>query len=158
MKKNKLMMALLLFVAIKGFSQENANAAGGNIAGVGGSVDYSVGQVVYTTNTGLDGSVSQGVQQPYAVTELLGAENPSISLVVKAYPNPTQNYLTLNVGNNEISNLTFQLIDVNGRLIENKKISNAIEVIDMEKLQAAVYFLKVARNNKEIKNFKIIKN
>ena len=158
MKKNKLMMALLLFVAIKGFSQENANAAGGNIAGGGGSVAYSVGQVVYTTNTGLDGSVSQGVQQPYEVSELLGAENPSIRLVVQAYPNPTQNYLTLNVGNNEISNLNFQLIDVNGRLIKNKKISNAIEVIDMEKLQAAVYFLKVARNNKEIKNFKIIKN
>jgi hypothetical protein len=158
MKKKKLMMALLLFASIKGFSQENANAAGGNIAGVGGSVAYSVGQVVYTTNTGLEGSVSQGVQQPYEVSIVLGAENPSINLVVQAYPNPTQNYLTLNVGNNEISNLNFQLIDVNGRLIENKKISNAIEVIDMEKLQAAVYFLKVARNNKEIKNFKIIKN
>ena len=117
-----------------------------------------MGQVIYTKNTGLDGSVSQGVQQPYEVSELLGAENPSIRLVVQAYPNPTQNYLTLNVGNNEISNLNFQLIDVNGRLIKNKKISNAIEVIDMEKLQAAVYFLKVARNNKEIKNFKIIKN
>jgi hypothetical protein len=157
MKKKKLMMALLLFASIKGFSQENANAAGGNIAGVGGSVAYSVGQVVYTTNTGLEGSVSQGVQQPYEVSIVLGAENSSISLV-QAYPNPTQNNLTLNVGNNEISNLTFQLIDVNGRLIENKKISNSIEVIDMEKLQAAVYFLKVARNNKEIKNFKIIKN
>jgi hypothetical protein len=157
MKKKKLMLVLLLFVSIKGFSQENANAAGGNIAGFGGSVAYSVGQVVYTTNSSLEGSVSQGVQQPYEVSIVLGAENSSISLV-QAYPNPTQNNLTLNVGNNEISNLTFQLIDVNGRLIENKKISNSIEVIDMEKLQAAVYFLKVARNNKEIKNFKIIKN
>jgi hypothetical protein len=39
--------------------------AGGEATGSGGSVSYSVGQVVYTTNTGINGSVAQGVQQPY---------------------------------------------------------------------------------------------
>ena len=76
---------------------------------------------------------------------------------MQAYPNPTIDNLTLNVGNNELSNLNLQLFDLNGRLIENRKISNAIETIGMENLAAAVYFLKVTRSNKEIKTFKIIK-
>jgi hypothetical protein len=160
MKKTKeKSIALLLFgfAIVTAQAQQASTATGGTASGSGGTVAYSVGQVVYTTNTGSNGSVAQGVQQPYEIFVELGVEDPKISLTMQAYPNPTIDALTLNVGNNELSNLNFQLIDLNGRVIENRIISNAIETIGMENLAAAVYFLKVTRSNKEIKTFKIIK-
>ena len=51
-------------------AQENTVASGGKATGSGGTVSYSVGQVVYTTNAGTNGSLSQGVQQPYVVSTL----------------------------------------------------------------------------------------
>ncbi len=161
MKKNRTKTVALLLL---GFSittaqaQQALPATGGNASGSGGTVAYSVGQVVYTTSTGSNGSVAEGVQQPYEISIVLGIEDNQISLNIQAYPNPTTDYLTLNIGNNELSALNFQLFDISGKLIENKKITSATETIRMENLPTATYFLKVTNNNKEVKTFKIIKN
>ena len=98
------------------------------------------------------------MQQPFEISVVLGIDNHAINLELSAYPNPTTNYLTLNIGNTPLSTLNFQLYDITGTLIESKKITSSIETIDMENLPTATYFLKVAENNKEVKTFKIIKN
>lgn len=98
------------------------------------------------------------MQQPFEISVVLGIDNYAINLEVSAYPNPTTNYLTLNIGNAALSALNFQLYDITGKLIESRKIISSIETIDMENLPTATYFLKVADNNKEVKTFKIIKN
>jgi hypothetical protein len=102
--------------------------------------------------------VSHGVQQPYEISIVLGLDNRSINLELSAYPNPTTDYLKLNVGKAELSTLNFQLYDISGKLIESRKIISSSETIAMEKLHTATYFLKVTNNNKEVKIFKIIKN
>ncbi len=159
MKHKKVnLSALLLGLGLAAQSQQATTATGGNASGSGGTVAYSVGQIVYTTNTGTTGSVAQGVQQPYEISIVLGIDNHSINLGLSAYPNPTTNYLTLNVGNFELSTLNFQLYDISGKLIERRKIISISETIAMENLPTATYFLKVTNNNKEVKTFKIIKN
>jgi hypothetical protein len=55
-------------------AQESINATDGDVSGSGGSVSYSVGQVVYTTHTGTSGSVAEGVQQPYEISVVTGLE------------------------------------------------------------------------------------
>ena len=45
-------------------------AAGGNAIGSGGSVSYSVGEVVYATKKSGSGVVIEGIQQAYTTTEL----------------------------------------------------------------------------------------
>ena len=161
MKKNrKKTVALLLlgFGITVAQAQQATTASGGNASGSGGTVAYSVGQIVYTTNTGATGSVAQGVQQPYEISIVLGIDNHSINLELTAYPNPTTNYLTLNVGKAELSTMNFQLYDIGGKLIESRKIISSSETIAMENLPTATYFLKVTNNNNEVKTFKIIKN
>ncbi|MCF8298850.1 MAG: T9SS type A sorting domain-containing protein [Saprospiraceae bacterium] len=54
--------------------------------------------------------------------------------------------------------LSYQLCDINGKLIEKKKISSNETIISSINLVSGVYFLKVIDKNKEIKTFKIIKN
>ena len=155
----KLILLLFLSFALTELkAQQVITAAGGDSSGSGGSVAYSVGQIVYTTNTGTTGSVAQGVQQPYEISIVLGVDDNSIKLELTAYPNPTTNYLTLNLGKTELSNLNFQLYDMSGKLIESNKITSITETIRMENLPSSTYFLKVTNNNKELKSFKIIKN
>ena len=159
MKKTKLIIMFSLISAITGVkAQQGFTAAGGGASGSGGNAAYSVGQIVYTTNTGAGGSVAQGVHQPYEISLVLGLEDHQISLNMKVYPNPTSDFLILNVGNFELSTLNFELFDVSGKLLESKKITSITETISMENLPSSTYFLKVTSNNEEVKTFKIIKN
>lgn len=159
MKHKKVKLSfLLLGLGLAAQAQQATTATGGDASGSGGTVAYSVGQIVYTTNTGTTGSVAQGVQQPYEISIVTGLEDTQISLNMQAYPNPTTDYLTLNVGNFELSTLNFQLFDISGKLVESRKIISSSETIAMENLPTATYFLKVSNNNKEVKTFKIIKN
>ena len=159
-KRLKLSAVLLLGLGLTGLqAQTSVNATDGDVSGSGGSVSYSVGQVVYTTHTGTSGSVAEGVQQPYEISVVTGLEEAqSINLSVTAYPNPTTDYLTLRIDEFEISNLSFQLYDMNGKLLQNEKITGNQTSIVMSNLLPATYFVKVIQGNKEVKIFKIIKN
>ena len=158
-KKLKLSALLLLAFCITGLqAQESVNATGGNALGSGGSVSYSVCQIVYTTNTGTNGSEAQGVQLPYEILVVTGTgEAKGINLSVTAYPNPTTNNLTLEIKDIDRSMLHFQLYDMQGKLLESKKITGNQTGIVMSNLVPATYFIKVIQGNKEIKTFKIIK-
>ena len=159
-KKMKLSAVLLLGLGLTGLhAQTTVPATGGNASGGGGSVSYSVGQVVYQTYTGTNGSVAEGVQQPYEISVVLAIEDAtSINLSVSAYPNPTTDYLTLEVNDFELSNLHFQLYDLQGKLLQSEKIMGKQTSIVMNNLAPATYFVKVVQREKEVKTFKIIKN
>ena len=148
---------LLLGFGLTIQAQQATIAAGGNASGSGGTAAYSVGQVVYTTHIGTNGSVAQGVQQAYEIYTV-GIAETGFNFSLQAYPNPTTDYLTLNLGKAELSTLNFQLYDIGGKLIESKKITSTTETILVENLPSATYFLKVTNNNNEVKTFKIIKN
>jgi len=158
-KRLKLSAVLLLGLGLTGLqAQTSVNATGSNASGSGGTVAYSVGQVVYTTNTGTNGTVAQGVQQPFEISVVTGLkEAKGINLSVTAYPNPTIDYLTLEVKEFDLSNLRFQLYDMRGKLLQSEKITNNQTSIIMINLLPSTYFLKVIQGNKEVKTFKIIK-
>lgn len=139
-------------------AQESFNSAGGSTAGSGGSVSYTVGQVAYQTHTGPNGSVAEGVQQQYEISAVTAIEETKgINLTVSAYPNPTTDYLTLEVKDFELSALHFQLYDMHGKLLLNEKITGNKTSIVMSDLVPATYFVKVIQNNREVKTFKIVK-
>ena len=149
---------LLLFATIQLHAQETVPATGGDASGTGGSSSYTVGQVVYTTNTAISGSIAQGVQQPYEISISVGIEVTEINLELMAYPNPTNNTLTLNIGNYDIEKLTYQLYDMQGKLLENKPVVNSSTTIAMKNLPVSTYLLNIQDNNSLIKTFRIVKN
>ena len=89
-------------------AQQTTVSAGGDASGIGGTFSYSIGQVVYTYNYGTDVIVAEGVQQPFEISTL-GLDNYQINLVMQTYPNPTKDYLVLNVHALDLSNTIFQL-------------------------------------------------
>lgn len=158
-KKKTLIALFLLGPGLAGvYAQEALSASGGNASGSGGSVSYTIGQVTYTTNTGINGSVAQGIQQPYEISVVTWLEEAGgINLSCSAYPNPANKYVFLKTENCDTENITFQLFDDNGKLLENKKAEGTATKIDMENLVIATYFLKVLKNNQVVKTFKIVK-
>lgn len=159
MKHTILTLSGLLLFGLNGLKAQDAiPTSGGNASGSGGTVSYTVGQVVYTTNTGSNGSVSQGVQQPYEISVVSGIGVNTINLSCTAYPNPTTDKLTLSVENIEKLNLSYQLLDINGKILESNKVEGSETCISMGNLTPSIYFLKVSDGIKEVKTFKIIKN
>ena len=158
-KKLKLIIMLLLAGCFTGvWAQEAVLATSADAAGSGGKVSYSVGQIACASQAGSNGSVSQGVQQPYEIFSTVGIENANINLEMLAFPNPTADNLTLTINDFEISNLNFQVFDVNGKLLQEKKIAGNQTAIDFGKYSSGIYFLKIMQGKVEIKSFKIIKN
>ncbi len=163
LRKVKLSTILFFGLGLTGLqAQEVIPAAGGNASGSAGTVSYSVGQVVYTTNSGTNGTVAQGVQQPFEISIVTGLEEArGINLMVSAYPNPTTDFLNLKVDASSAFNiqlLSYQLYDMSGKLLETKKLVGNQTSVVMSDLVCATYFLKVIEGSKEVKTFKIIKN
>ncbi|PCI93223.1 MAG: hypothetical protein COB15_16755 [Flavobacteriales bacterium] len=153
--KNTITSAAFLLLGLGGLhAQESINGSGGEATGTGGTASYSVGQIVYTTATGTNGSVAQGVQQPFEIYAV-GVSEIKMDISLSIYPNPTTNYLTLKTDDN--ANLSYQLIDLQGKVIENKKVTTITSTIKMDALPKAIYFLNVTRSNQIVKTFKVIK-
>jgi hypothetical protein len=159
-KRLKLSVILLFALGLTGLqAQESINSAGGNATGSGGSSSYSVGQAACQIHTATNGSVTEGVQQPYEISVVTAIKDArGINLSVSAYPNPTTDHLILEVQDFDLSNLKYQLYDVNGRLLQSKNITVNRSNIAMGNLMPGNYFLKVIHNNIEVKAFNIIKS
>jgi hypothetical protein len=150
----------LLFFGVNELSaQENIPASGSNASGSGGSVSYSIGQLVYSNNTGPNGTASEGVQQPFEISVVTGIdEAKNIQLNCTVFPNPTTDFLILEVQGDIQKQYFANLIDLTGKLISRNEISGNKTKIFMMNLLPSVYFLKIVQYNNEIKTFKIVKN
>jgi len=158
-RKFVLSVVLLLALVVSGLhAQEAIPASGGNGSGSGGSVSYTVGQVVYNVNTGSNGKEFQGVQQPYEISVVTAVvEAKDISLEFLVYPNPAKDFVILKTGTYDVTNLHYYLYNNNGILLDKDIVQDNETTISMQSLLPSIYFLKVVDNNKVIKIFKIIK-
>ena len=109
----------VLFLSLSltsGFSQEGTTVTGGDGSGSGGTIAYSVGQVFYTTISSSTGKATQGIQQSYEILSVGLDAMPLLGLSV--FPNPTIDQLILDVQGIQNEKLTYQLFDLEGKLID----------------------------------------
>ncbi|MBK8806812.1 MAG: T9SS type A sorting domain-containing protein [Bacteroidales bacterium] len=158
MKKTYLFLLLSFITALAVNAQQTISTTGGDAKGSGGSVSYTIGQTAYTAASSQNGSVSQGVQQAYAITVENALERTEgIKLEISAYPNPTSDYLVLRIENYDIDGLSFTLTDVKGSLLQREVVETKETTIDMSGLTIQTYFLKVYGSEGIVKSFQIIK-
>jgi hypothetical protein len=159
LQKIQWLLILGLFWGLSLHAQETVPATGGMASGSGGTVSYSVGQLTWNTFTGVTGSSAQGVQQPYEISVVTGIGNiDGITLKCTVFPNPTKGLIKLLIESTDLKNFSFQLTEINGKLIQDKKVESRETGISMDNLVSGIYFLKVAYKKSEIKVFKIVKN
>jgi Subtilase family/Secretion system C-terminal sorting domain len=72
------------------------------------------------------------------------------------YPNPTNNFITIDVGNNNLKNASVEIFNILGKSVSNQSITNRKTVIAMDNYSDGIYFIKFS-NSLESKTIKIIK-
>ena len=150
--------ALLVLLGTAGLhAQATVPATGGEASGDGGTVAYSIGQVVYTTNIGITGTVSQGVQQPYEIITV-GIKETELNISLLIFPNPTADNLTLQVKDYNNEKLSYQLLDIQGKLLGSKVITTSKTQINLSDLSAGTYLINVIQENINAQSFIIIKS
>lgn len=154
MIQKTIFLGVLFFTSLL-VAQETTVSSANESTGSNGTVTYSVGLISVKTIEGSDGSLSQGIQIPLEVTQLLSIDDLAFNdVTLQVYPNPTANIVRLKSGKHH--DLSYQLFDLNGKLVKSqKKITS--ETIALNKLKSGTYLLKVLQATKEIKTFKIIK-
>ena len=139
------------------YSQQTVVTAGGNLTG-NGTVSYTIGQIITTTNTGNNGSVSQGIQQSIELFTLVNPDLKTLTLRAIIYPNPTKDKIVLVLSDHNLTALTYQIFDISGRLVTKGNVEKENTTLAMKDFSIGVYILKVNQNSKQLKVFKIIKN
>jgi hypothetical protein len=162
MKTKLILLTLFGFGLLSVRAQSTISTAGGNATSSGGTVSYTVGQVAYSTQTSTSGTITQGVQQPFEIFVATALEQAKdISLQLQVFPNPVNDYLKLSVvpsATISIQSLSYQLYDVNGKLVQNNNVESNETNIMMSGFTSGTYLLKVNQGNTSFKTFKIIKN
>ena len=138
------------------YAQKDFVAAGGEARGAGGRSSFSIGQIYFSDIINNNGSVAQGVQQPYEIFILKGEDEKGIQLSFSIYPIPATGFITLKVDKGKIENLTYVVNDDLGRIIIQKKLVDVETRITLTKLDNKVFFVRVLKNNLEIKCFKVL--
>jgi hypothetical protein len=155
--KKTFFLASILLVAQLAQSQEAIPVSGGEAVGSGGSANYTVGQVFYTTYTTTAGAVSQGVQHPFEFQTLSNAALTTVKVTAVTYPNPTKDFIILKITDTALHNLRYTLFDLNGKSIVSDAITASSTAIQMKHLAIGAYVLKVIQKNESLKSFKILK-
>jgi hypothetical protein len=76
---------------------------------------------------------------------------------VSAYPNPSNNYFTLKIETSINEKIDLRVLDVTGRLIEEKKNVSASDILKLgERYINGVYIIEVTQGNKR-RTLKLIK-
>ena len=150
------LLVCLLFVAHSTFLQATCVTSGKEATGTG-TVNYTVGQLIFNTSLGFKGTLNQGIQQNFELFTLSNKKFTALILTAAAYPNPTANYVLLGLRNSNLIGLTYTLYNYKGQLVTNGEVKQKTTRITMQYLPAGVYILKVNQNNQALKTFKIIK-
>ena len=156
MNKIFIMMVLGFFAHLSLTAQVSTNTSGKDIQSTNGSVSFSLGQVFYEHYSDNEFSISEGVQQAYKIITTTGLDVEFIKLEVKAYPNPTTDFLNLMV-DGDFQNFEYSVKNISGSMVAKGKIKTENTLINMQNLSAGVYLVSAIEENQIIKTFKIVK-
>lgn len=169
-KTINLFIIILLFLSLRVSSQNsqsNTNnfmetiiTSGSNAIGNSGNVSYSIGQVFFTyVGEQSVYNLAQGIQHQELVEASIKPEDTEVMPKIFIFPNPTMDFVNVNIKGfeSEKGNLTYDLFDLQGRIIKQDKIERTETQINLSQLRTSIYILQIYVDKKVLKTFKIIK-
>ncbi|MBK6284487.1 MAG: T9SS type A sorting domain-containing protein [Draconibacterium sp.] len=139
-------------------AQQVISSAGTNSIGTDVQLSWTLGETVTESLTGPNFILTQGFHQGNLKVTAIGI-NPNAGFLISVYPNPVLSELILEVSTSGNPNLSYQLFDLEGKLIISQKVENFPEIINMNIYSSGTYLLKIIRNGKEMfPKFKVLKD
>jgi hypothetical protein len=139
------------------YAQQVVASGAGNADGTGGTVTYSVGQVVWATKTGAGGTITEGVQQPCEILFFYGIEEEGITVGYSVYPNPATTFIKLKIEKDNLQHYRYGLTDMKGEEMASGSVTDQVTTIPLEKLAAGNYFLLLLKDESLLTVYKVIK-
>lgn len=125
------------------------SAGGTHSSGAGGSVSWSVGEVVTTTATSSDNHVTQGFHQGNIY--VVGLEQLA-EISVAVFPNPTRETVTIQIS----EPVTVAIYDMSGRLVGTYEFTEPQNFIDITSFSRGTYNMIFERKGSETRNVKLV--
>jgi serine protease AprX len=91
-----------------------------------------------------DKILGYGIPNLFKVLAVQGEEND----VFKAYPNPMNENITIEINDFSGRNYEALLVDISGKLLWNENIKNRVQTISVKNLSTGQYFLRVGNSEK----------
>ena len=140
MKFVPIALFLLIQLVTPAIAQESVSSAGQSDTVSGVQIDWNVGETVIQTKALSTGFVTQGLEQPHFVISSIERVN-KINLQAKLYPNPTSNWVHLDLKSLPQSKLVLSVFDLSGRMLKTQRIGELSNTIDLNELSAATYII-----------------
>lgn len=155
-------LIILLVISTRAFGQSHAPVL---VTGAGDSfkndyveVEWSIGEVLTETYFNDTNSLTQGFHQPEYDVVAAVDDTLKSDFEVRVFPNPTSEVIDLRVTGKTSQTLTYELIDLQGKVLLSRSISDLSGQINVSGLSQNIYLLKVlAEGGKLITSFKIQK-
>ncbi|MRI02124.1 T9SS type A sorting domain-containing protein [Kriegella sp. EG-1] len=129
------------------------NTAGGLVTGQSGSGSYAIGQLFLSDMSSPAHKITEGVLQ-----QLDNSLNALLTTIaIETYPNPTTDYFFIEVDDFKSRNLSYQLVNLQGKILTRNLIQDFKTKITSTFLHQGIYIVSVLEDNKFLKSFKIIK-
>jgi hypothetical protein len=118
----------------------------------GGSISWTLGEVVIVTTSHTDHDLTQGFHQPdlyyVSITEV-----PQASPVISVYPNPADDILNVTSSDEQTR---MSIYDMQGKLIDVTDVSSLTSQVDVSYLSRGTYMLMFEVNGAYAKQIKIV--
>lgn len=159
MKNRIFLISIFFMMTVSVFAQSAIVPVGGDAQSNGGSVSYTVGQVVLQTSSNGTISVAEGVQQPYEIMTVGVDDYPQIVLNAVVYPNPTENIAQLQLNGFEIpiGGLRAIIYDGNGKMLQNLNVTDDITPFQIGQYAIGTYYLELRDGKRLLKTFKVVR-
>lgn len=148
------LISLLLISCSIAHSQEVVSTAGESYTNASGRIDFTIGEVIISTETNGAFDLTQGFHQTnFKLAELDDHSNGNL---ISIFPNPAEDILTVQIG--ALQNVHYDLFDISGKLVERSKLNSEIPTINVNQLTAGTYLLRLSDDHQNIKTLMFIKS
>jgi hypothetical protein len=122
----------------------NGNVIGGATTNCFTAIANGVYSVYCTTPEGCVSATATVTVAGVGIEEFSWGANIDIS------PNPTSSFVKVTLPENAVDDLSYRLLDINGRVITKSSFNNSQITIDLSALEKGVYILSISNNEGQI--------
>ncbi len=131
-------------------------SSGGSGQGGGTSMTWTLGEPAVATMTPGNMMFTPGFHQPVLIASAVSS-NEGIPFTIEVYPNPSRDFIVIQLHDVGFQEFKYLLFDAGGRLLYQINPDKAVTCIDLGKYTSGMYLLKTLQAEKEISTFEIIK-
>ncbi len=147
----------LSFSFAQSLSPQVISSAGTSFINGASQLDWTLGETVTSVLSNSGGILSQGFHQPNLLVTAI--DNVTTNYSITIFPNPTVDFLQIQIQNllNEV--IIVDLYNVQGKLLQTQQINSTADLkINLGDYSAGTYTLSLKDHSEKNKSYQIIKS